>query len=292
MRAAGETERVPQTPTTASPAAQQRAVLGSIKPGYDVFIIVVTLLSIVNWILIVLPLGNPHDIRGLLIFMEPIFTVILLGDFAYRLRLAKGARWHYMNRGGGWLDLLGSLPYGRLLRLFRLLRVLQGFKQFGWRASIQWFVANRAQGTFFLVLAFLTIVLEVGGILVLWFESGVPGANIETGGEALWWGVVTITTVGYGDYYPVTAGGEVVATIMIFSGVALISIFTAWVASTFLASPSEGDGAGSATGDATAGGQGPTRATGHPDTDPAALIAELRSRLDDLEALVGEGPKR
>lgn len=290
MRLAGETELVPQTPTTADDAAHQRALRGSIKPGYDVFIIVVTLLSIVNWILLVLPLGNPHDIRGLLIFMEPIFTVILLGDFAYRLRLAKGARWHYMNREGGWLDLLGSLPYGRLLRVFRLLRVIQGFRQFGWRASVQWFVANRAQGTFFLVLALLTIVLEVGGILVLWFESGVPGANIETGGEALWWGVVTITTVGYGDYYPVTAGGEVVATIMIFSGVALISIFTAWVASTFLAPASTDSGADAGAAQAAVR-PGPTRATGHPDTDPAALIAELRSRLDDLEALVGPRPK-
>ena len=279
---------------------------GSIKPGYDVFIIIVTTLSIVNWVLLIMPFSDPRDIRGLLLFMEPIFTVILLGDFVFRLRIAgKGNRWHYMNRLGGWLDLLGSLPYGRVLRLFRLIRVLQGFREFGFRQTIKWFVANRAQGTFFLVLGFLIIVLEVGGLLVLWFEAGAKGSNIETGGEALWWGVVTITTVGYGDYYPVTGGGQVVATIMIFSGVALISIFTAWVASTFLTpssststTPPPGD-SGSTTTMTTATTPAPSAAAasaGTPATsaagdsqDPSAIIADLRTRLDQLEALVAKG---
>ena len=88
------------------------ALRGAIKPGYDVFIIIVTTLSIVNWVLLITPFSDPRDIRGLLLFMEPIFTAILLADFGFRLRLSgKGHRWHYMNREGGWLDLLGSLPY-------------------------------------------------------------------------------------------------------------------------------------------------------------------------------------
>jgi len=133
-------------------------------------------------------------------------------------------------------------------------------------------------------------VLEFGGILVLWFEAGQPGANIETGGEALWWGVVTITTVGYGDYYPVTGGGEIVATIMIFSGVALISIFTAWVASTFLA-PAGSQAAQAAASSATDTSQAPGAAgtTDADPTDPSAIIADLRSRLDQLEAVVAKG---
>ena len=278
---------------------QDLVLRGSIKPGYDVFIIVVTVLSIFNWILLMLPtipFEGDRDVRGLLIFMEPIFTAILLLDFWFRLKRAKGRRWHYLNREGGWLDFLGSLPYGRALRIFRLVRVLQGFHQFGWRATLKWFIANRAQGTLFLVLAFLIVVLEFGGILVLWFEAGQPGANIETGGEALWWGVVTITTVGYGDYYPVTGGGEIVATIMIFSGVALISIFTAWVASTFLA-PAGSQAAKAAAASATDTDQAPgtTGTPGTPGaadadaTDPSALIADLRSRLDQLEAVVAKG---
>lgn len=270
-------------PSTSSVDVEmQMALRGSIKPGYDVFIIVVTVLSLLNWILLLIPMSNTHDTKGLLIFMEPLFTAILLIDFAYRVhRTPRGRKWHYMNHEGGWFDFLGSLPYGRILRVFRLVRVIAGFREFGWRNTIRWFVVHRAQGTLFLVLAMLIVVLEFGGLMVLWFEAEAPGSNIRTGGEALWWGVVTITTVGYGDYYPVTAGGEVVATIMIFTGVALISIFTAWAASTFMASPPAPDpGPGEEASDDAS-------ATATPD-DAQALIADLRSRLDQLESLVAK----
>ena len=251
-----------------------------LKPGYDVFIIVVTVLSIINWVFLLIPANLGSDTRSLLIFMEPIFIVILLLDFALRLRLAKGARWHYMNHGGGWFDLLGSLPYGRILRLFRLVRVLQAFHHYGWKDTVKWFVANRAQGTLFLVMGFLLIVLEGGGLLVLYFEAGAPGSNIETGGEALWWGVVTITTVGYGDFYPVTAGGQVVATIMIFSGVALIAIFTAWVASSFLSPSSSSQQTDAPTPELE---EATPRMRAMEGNDPGAIIRDLRDRIDALE---------
>jgi len=280
--------------TTTPPPSPAKATPDEpdLKPGYDLFIIVVTVLSVVNWVFLILPMNLGNDTRGLLIFMEPIFTAILLIDFGTRLRQAKGYRWHYMTRGGGWLDLLGSLPYGRVLRLFRLIRILQAFRHYGLRRTISWFVTNRAQGTLFLVFGFLLLILEGGGLLVLYFEAGAKGANIETGGQALWWGVVTVTTVGYGDYYPVTPGGEVVATIMIFAGVALISIFTAWVASTFLAP------AGSqAARDAQAAGTDDDRdasetAAAAAPGDAEAIIGDLRARLDQLEALVTAGDKR
>lgn len=280
------------TQTTAPPQAGPAD--SGLKPGYDLFIIVVTVVSIINWIFLILPMNLGSDTRSLLIFMEPILTAILLIDFGLRFHRAGAQRWEYMIRGGGWLDLLGSLPYGRVLRLFRLVRVLQAFHTYGWRNTIHWFIVNRAKGTLFLVFAFLLIVLEGGGLIVLYFEAGAKGANIETGGEALWWGVVTITTVGYGDYYPVTPGGEVVASIMIFAGVALISIFTAWVASTFLApagskaaqdAQAAPGGSPSSTTPAPAGGTPPA-------VDPESLIRDLRARLDELEALVVPPDKR
>ncbi len=284
-----------------------------LKPGYDLFIIVVTVLSVTNWIFLILPINLGADSRGLLIFMEPLFTAILLIDFATRLHRSRPHRWRYMIRGGGWLDLLGSLPYGRVLRLFRLIRILQGFHTYGWRKTVAWFIANRAQGTLYLVFAFLLVILECGGLLVLYFEAGAAGANIESGGEALWWGVVTITTVGYGDYYPVTPGGEIVATIMIFAGVALISVFTAWVASSFLApagsqaardaaspdAPQAGPGAGRRAPSSTApetpsltqvpaAATSPARESPKPPSgdDAEAIISDLRARLDELEVLV------
>jgi voltage-gated potassium channel len=78
------------------------------------------------------------------------------------------------------------------------------------------------------------LVLEVCGLLELYFEEDAPGANITTAGDALWWGYVTATTVGYGDQYPVTTGGRLTGLIMLTVGVALFATFSGFLASTFL----------------------------------------------------------
>jgi voltage-gated potassium channel len=257
-----------------TPEQAKSAILRA--PGYELFIIVVTVVSLINWVFLMLPIDYGLDIRGLLLFMEPILTAILLIDFGIRLHRSKPRRWHYMNHDGGWFDFLGSLPYGHLLRLFRLWRASQAFQEYGAKNVIRWFVLNRAKGTLFLVFSLLIIVLEGGGILVLHFEAGAPGSNIETGGEALWWGVVTITTVGYGDLYPVTAGGQVTATIMIFAGVALVGIFTAWAASVFMAPPPPG-------AKLVPPGTDPADPRWDAMNAPERLLHDMRSRIDELE---------
>ena len=77
-------------------------------------------------------------------------------------------------------------------------------------------------------------VLEFVGLLELRFEENAPGANITTAGDALWWGYVTATTVGYGDQFPVTTGGRLAGLIMLTVGVALFATFSVFLASTFL----------------------------------------------------------
>ena len=74
-----------------------------------------------------------------------------------------------------------------------------------------------------LLAAFFAIVtLEFGCMFVLGVEQNAPGANIRTGVEALWWGIVMITTVGYGDYYPGTNPGRVVGAVTMIIGIGLI----------------------------------------------------------------------
>jgi voltage-gated potassium channel len=107
-------------------------------------------------------------------------------------------------------------------------------------------VANPAEGGLALAAFFAIVTMEFGCMLVLGVEHNAPGANILTGPEALWWGIVTITTVGYGDYYPVTYPGQVVGSITMIIGIALIGTFTGYLANTFLsprsaASPSDDD---------------------------------------------------
>jgi voltage-gated potassium channel len=76
--------------------------------------------------------------------------------------------------------------------------------------------------------------LVIGSWLVLLFEKQAKGSNIHNLPDALWWAIVTVTTVGYGDRYPVTEGGRVVAAILMLVGIGLIGVLTATVASVFI----------------------------------------------------------
>ena len=90
--------------------------------------------------------------------------------------------------------------------------------------------------------AYLTIlVITFGAVLVLEAERNYPGSNIKTYGEAVWWACVTVTTVGYGDYTPVSPTGRAIATLMLFNGVAIISVITATISSRFVSNPGEGE---------------------------------------------------
>ncbi len=76
--------------------------------------------------------------------------------------------------------------------------------------------------------------LFLGAWLVLLFEENAKGSNIHNYPDALWWAIVTVTTVGYGDRYPVTEGGRMVAAILMLVGIGLIGVLTATVASVFI----------------------------------------------------------
>lgn len=67
-----------------------------------------------------------------------------------------------------------------------------------------------------------SLVLILGTIGVYLAEHNQPGANITKLGDAFWWAVITVTTVGYGEYYPVTSAGRVIATLMMFSGIGIV----------------------------------------------------------------------
>jgi voltage-gated potassium channel len=90
--------------------------------------------------------------------------------------------------------------------------------------------------------AYLTIlVVTFGAALVLGAERTYPGSNIRTYGEAVWWACVTVTTVGYGDYAPVSPTGRGIAALMLFNGVAIISVITATISSRFVSDPDKGE---------------------------------------------------
>ena len=86
----------------------------------------------------------------------------------------------------------------------------------------------------------MMIVLVVSSLSVLAFEVHSPDANITSGGDALWWAVVTITTVGYGYFFPVTAGERITAFFVMFAGVVFIGALASILASLLVSPTSSG----------------------------------------------------
>jgi voltage-gated potassium channel len=86
----------------------------------------------------------------------------------------------------------------------------------------------------FRVLIVAAATLFTGAWLVLLFEENAKGSNIHNYPDALWWAIVTVTTVGYGDRYPSTEGGRIVASVLMLLGIGLIGVLTATVASVFI----------------------------------------------------------
>jgi voltage-gated potassium channel len=126
----------------------------------------------------------------------------------------------------------------------------------------------------FRVLIAVAAVLIFGSWLVLLFEENAKGSNIHSYPEALWWAIVTVTTVGYGDRYPVTEGGRVVAVILMLVGIGLIGVLTATVASVFIKEHTDANKDEFKKGHADLGQQ----------------LAVISDRLADVERRLGATP--
>lgn len=124
-----------------------------------------------------------------------------------------------------WLEILAlTIPFLRVLRVFRAVIALRGLKGF---------FRDRVNATGAYILVLLPLTWFTGAIAVLDAESTNPNALITNLREALWWSLSTITTVGYGDRYPTTLEGELVASVLMITGIALFSacagMFASWI---------------------------------------------------------------
>jgi voltage-gated potassium channel len=179
----------------------------------------------------------PKEISAILQLLDTLICVLLLIDFGIRFYQAESKlaflKW-------GWIDLLASIPnvpflrVGRLVRILRIIRLLRAIRATHKITSLV--LKNKLQTgvTSIVLTAFLLVMFCSIGILIC--EQQNPDANIKTAGDAIWWSVTTITTVGYGDKYPVTGEGRIVAMILMVSGIGLFGILSGLAASFFLGS--------------------------------------------------------
>jgi voltage-gated potassium channel len=213
---------------------------------YTIFVLVLTIYSLS--IMVVQILLNPDSETFKLVnSYDNLICVIFLIDFAMHMLNEPRKRDYFIGQRG-YFDLLGSIPsFGfsqfvvllrvfRLSRLFRLRRILNPDNRALLRKEI---LENRGSYALFITILLVAIVLMTASTLVLFFESRDPDANITNGGNALWWAVVTITTVGYGDRYPVTPGGRTTAVFVMFAGVGIIGALASILASILVPQPKE-----------------------------------------------------
>ncbi len=144
------------------------------------------------------------------------FTV----DFIIRLALSDQRRSYALHH---WYDVvLIAAPMFRPLRLLRLLafaRILNRSAVGGLAGKVAVYVAGAA-----------VFAVGLGALAVLDVERNAPDANITTAGDALWWACTTVTTVGYGDHFPVTTQGRFIAVALMLVGIAVVGSLTAVIA--------------------------------------------------------------
>lgn len=171
----------------------------------------------------------------LLNYFDYIICLFFFVEFLYRF-LKSSNKTNFMK--WGWIDLLACIPMidflraGRLLRLIRLFRIIRAFKTT--KQFIHHIFSNKAKGTLTSVAILAVLLIIFSSIAILEFEDN-PSSNIKTAEDAIWWTYSTITTVGYGDKYPVTLEGRIIAMVLMTFGVGLFGTFTAYISSLFVA---------------------------------------------------------
>jgi voltage-gated potassium channel len=175
------------------------------------------------------------EIQKILSQIDNFICIVFLIEFFYRFYKAPNKlqflKW-------GWIDLISSIPFidflrvGRVLRLLRLLRILRAFKSM--KHIVEHVYRDKSKGLLSTVgvIAFLMVLFS--SVTILQVETA-PNSNIKTAEDALWWSYTTLTTVGYGDKYPVTTEGRIIAAILMTTGVGLCGTFAGYIASILLA---------------------------------------------------------
>lgn len=209
----------------------------------SIFKLVILVLSILILVILVIDTTSPvprevsRIMQGLDVCVCALFFIDFCIRFARSERKPAFMKW-------GWIDLLASIPFidafriGRLVRIFQVLRLIRAVRSMQRLSTL--LLENKLRS------GFASVVLTFG-LLVFFSSSAIllceqtPEANIKTAGDAVWWSVTTVTTVGYGDKYPITTEGRILTMFLMVSGVGLFGTLSGLLASFFLGSRTKVD---------------------------------------------------
>jgi voltage-gated potassium channel len=202
------------------------------------------------WLVVVPPGDFGHDVTGIVLAFRLALSAVYGIDIAIRSTLAPRHLHYALTHPLALISVV--IPPVRVIFSLRLIQSM----------------FRRGHLSRFLVAA--GVLVLNGALIVYLFERHAPGSNIHTLGDAVWWSFVTVTTVGYGDFYPVTTGGRITACFIMGTGLLTLAVVTAQVASSFV-------------------GQGASRDRPAPQdetTEREVTMAELDQRLARIESLL------
>ena len=205
---------------------------------FDAVVFALIVVSLITFSIETLPNLTPPA-AAMLYWIEFATVLLFTGEYLLRLAVAD-SRWRFVRSFFGVLDLVAILPFYlaagvdlRAVRTFRLLRLLRILKLTRYSDAVR--RLRRAVGivreelVLFLNVALILIFLSAVGIY--YFEHDRQPEHFASVFHSLWWAVVTLTTVGYGDMFPITTGGRVFTFFVLFLGLGIVAVPTGLFAS-------------------------------------------------------------
>lgn len=191
----------------------------------------VLVVAVVSLLLVLLEtfLQVPSNLLPLLRDLDRLSCLIFLTDIIVRWRRERWAAsfWRW-----GWVDVLASIPFDPAFRSLQAIRIYRFIRLIRVLKKLNTLTSGTSLNEKLLALPGVALVMVFfSTMLMVEVERGAAGATIKTGGDALWWALTTVTTVGYGDTYPVTTEGRIIAAVLMLIGIALFGSMSAIVTS-------------------------------------------------------------
>lgn len=191
----------------------------------------VLVVAVVSLLLVVLEtfLHVPPAILSVLRSADTFSCAIFLTDVFVRWKREKYSAgfWRW-----AWIDVLASIPFEPAFRSLQAVRIYRFIRLFRILKKLNTLTNGTSLNEKLLALPGVAIVMVLfSTMLIVEVERTAPGATIKNGGDALWWALTTVTTVGYGDTFPVTGEGRLIASVLMLVGIALFGSMSAIVTS-------------------------------------------------------------
>ncbi len=205
---------------------------------FDYTIQFLILISLLSFTVETLPNLNVFT-KNLLSTVELVCVMVFTVEYILRLFVAT-KKLSFVFSFFGIVDLLAILPFYlttgidlRSIRIFRLFRLFRAFKIFRYSEALQRFkdafISVKAELILFAVATLFIIYISSVGIY--YFENEAQPEIFASVFHCMWWAIATLTTVGYGDVYPITMGGKIFTSIIVLIGIGIVAVPTGLIAS-------------------------------------------------------------